>query len=120
MCVLKGITMSSQDRPVLFKNKIKSSLPYTLAVALIGFAALWIRTRPSYSVFLPSGFIKFVSNDAWYHIRLLTVLLEHYPQRMFFNPMTNYPYGSYIHFGPLFDQMMAITSRILGPGSPSC
>ena len=52
-------------------------------------------------------------------MRTLNVLLENYPHRMFFNPMTNYPNGSYIHFGPLFDQMMAITSLVLGMGNPS-
>ncbi|KKG18660.1 oligosaccharyl transferase [Methanosarcina sp. 2.H.T.1A.6] len=112
--------MSSQDRPVsTFKSKIKSSLPYTLAVAVIGFVALWIRTRPYDSVFLSNGFVRFGGNDPWYHMRTLNVLIENYPQRMFFNPMTNYPYGSYIHFGPLFDQMIAITTLILGMGNPS-
>ncbi|WP_048158800.1 oligosaccharyl transferase, archaeosortase A system-associated [Methanosarcina sp. WWM596] len=112
--------MSSQDRPVsTFKSKLKSSLPYTLAVAIIGFVALWIRILPSDSVFLSNGFVRFGGNDPWYHMRTLNALLENYPNRMFFNPMTDYPYGSYIHFGPLFDQMMAITSLFLGMGSPS-
>ncbi|AKB42960.1 oligosaccharyl transferase, archaeosortase A system-associated [Methanosarcina vacuolata] len=112
--------MSSQDHPVSsFQNKIKSSWPYTLAVAIIGFISLWVRTLPSDSVFLSDGSVKFATNDAWYHMRTLFVLLENYPHRMFFNPMTNYPNGSYIHFGPLFDQMMAITSLILGMGHPS-
>ena len=112
--------MSSQDRPVSsFKDKMKSSLPYTLAVAIIGFVSLWVRTLPSDTVFLSNGFVKFTSNDAWYHMRTLNVLLKNYPHRMFFNPMTNYPYGSYIHFGPLFDQMMAIISLVLGMGNPS-
>ncbi len=111
--------MSSQDHPVSFKDKIKSSWPYTLAVAIIGFVALWIRTLPSDTVFLSDGFVKFTSNDAWYHMRTLKLLLEHYPHRIFFNPMTNYPNGSYIHFGPLYDQMMALTSLVLGLGHPS-
>ncbi len=120
MYFLKGIAMSSQDRPVsTFKSNIKSSLPYTLAVAMITFVSFWIRTRPSDSIFLSNGFVKFTSNDPWYHMRTLNVLLENYPNRMYFNPMTNYPYGSYIHFGPLFDQMMAIISLILGLGNPS-
>ncbi|WP_048137606.1 oligosaccharyl transferase, archaeosortase A system-associated [Methanosarcina horonobensis] len=111
--------MSSQDRPALMlESKIKSSLPYTLAVAIIGFISLWIRIRPSDSVFLANGFVKFTSNDPFYHMRTLNVLLENYPNRMFFNPMTNYPNGSYIHFGPLYDQMMAITALVLGIGSP--
>jgi dolichyl-diphosphooligosaccharide--protein glycosyltransferase len=112
--------MSSQDHPATtLKSKIKSSLPYTMAVAIIGFVSLWIRMRTYDSVFLSNGFVRFLTNDAWYHMRTLNVLLENYPQRMFFNPMTNYPNGSYIHFGPLFDQMMAIISLILGLGSPS-
>ena len=120
MYLLKGIVMSSQDRPVSsLKNKMKSSWPYTLAVAIIGFVALWIRILPSNTVFLSNGFVRFVSNDAWYHMRTLNLLLNNYPKRVFFNPMTEYPYGNYIHFGPLYDQMMAITSLILGLGHPS-
>ncbi|WP_292371671.1 oligosaccharyl transferase, archaeosortase A system-associated [Methanosarcina sp. UBA411] len=112
--------MSPQDRPVSsFKKKMKSSWPYTLTVAIIGFVSLWVRILPSDKVLLPGGIVKFTTNDAWYHMRTLFVLLENYPNRMFFNPMTNYPNGSYIHFGPLFDQMMAITSLILGMGNPS-
>lgn len=112
--------MNSENHPVsTFESKIKSSLPYILAVAVIGFVALWVRLRPSDSVFLSNGFVRFGGNDPWYHMRTLNVLLENYPDRMFFNPMTNYPYGSYIHFGPLFDQMMAITVLVLGFGSPS-
>jgi dolichyl-diphosphooligosaccharide--protein glycosyltransferase len=112
--------MSSQDYPVLsFKDKIKSSWPYTLTVAIIGFVSLWIRTGPSDTVFLSDGSVRFTTNDAWYHMRTLRALLENYPHRIFFDPMTNYPNGSYIHFGPLFDQMMAIISLILGMGHPS-
>ena len=112
--------MSSQDHPVSsLQDKIRSSLPYTLAVVIIGFISLWVRTLPSDAVFLPGGIVRFMTNDAWYHMRTLYVLLENYPNRMFYNPMTNYPYGSYIHFGPLFDQMIAITSFVLGMGNPS-
>jgi dolichyl-phosphooligosaccharide-protein glycotransferase len=110
--------MSSQNRPVSLKDKIKSSWPYTLAVVIIGFAAFWIKTIPSNTVFLSDGTVKFATNDAWYHMRTLRLLLEHYPHRIFFNPMTNYPNGSYIHFGPLYDQMMALTSLVLGLGHP--
>ena len=112
--------MNSQDRPVsTLKSKLKSSLPYTLAVAIIGLAALWIRILPAKSVFLSNGLVKFATNDAWYHMRTLDALLANYPERMFYNPMTNYPYGSYIHFGPLFDQMIAIPALILGLGHPN-
>lgn len=112
--------MNSQDRPAsILKDKMKSSWPYTLAVAIIGLAALWIRILPSKTVFLPNGLVKFATNDAWYHIRTLNYLLANYPSRMIYNPLTNYPYGSPVHFGPLFDQMIAIPALILGLGHPS-
>ena len=111
--------MNSEDHVSSLKTKIKSSLPYALVVSIIGFVALWIRILPSKSVFLGNGFVRFGGNDPWYHMRTVNALLENYPKRMFFNPMTNYPSGSYIHFGPLFDQMIAIPSLILGMGNPS-
>jgi oligosaccharyl transferase (archaeosortase A-associated) len=112
--------MSSQDRPVSsFKDKIKLSLPYTLAVVIISFVAFWIRILPAKTIFLPNGLVKFATNDAYYHMRTLNLLLNNYPKRAFYNPMTGYPYGSYIHFGPLFDQMMAIPALVLGLGHPS-
>jgi dolichyl-phosphooligosaccharide-protein glycotransferase len=120
MYLLKEIIMSSQDQPVSsFKHKIKSSWPYTLAVAIISFVALWIRILPANNIFLSNGFVKFVTNDAWYHMRTLHVLVNNYPKEMFFDPMTDYPIGNPIHFGPLYDHMMAITSLILGFGHPS-
>ena len=116
-------TQASYTEPALsessFKSETHSSWPYALAVAIITLISFWVRTLPSASVFLPNGTIKFISNDAWYHMRTLHALLANYPERLFYNPMTNYPYGSYIHFGPLFDQMMAIISLTLGLGNPS-
>jgi oligosaccharyl transferase (archaeosortase A-associated) len=116
--------MSFKDTASSFKTKIKSSWPCTLAVSLIALLALWVRMRPSAYVFnyftdYFNGFVRFGGNDPWYHMRLVNVLLENYPHRMFFDPMTNYPNGSYIHFGPLFDQMIAIICLILGVGNPS-
>ena len=112
--------MNSQDCPVSsIKAKIKSSWPYTLVVVICCLVSFWIRTLPSKSVFLPNGFVKFATNDAWYHMRVLNFLLKNYPHRMFYTPWTFYPHGSYIHFGPFFEQMIAIPSLILGFGHPS-
>lgn len=117
--------MSFKDQASALKTKIKSSWPYTLAVSVIFLLALWIRIRPSSWVFLsdwgflPSDFVRFGGNDPWYHMRMVNVLLENYPHRMFFDYMTNYPNGSFVHFGPLFDQMIAIICLILGMGNPS-
>ncbi len=120
MHLVREIIMSSQDHLVSsFKDKIKSSWPYTLAVIITVFISLRIKTLPADTVFLPNGVVRFVGNDAWYHIRLLYFLLQNFPNRLFFDPWTNYPYGTYNHYGPLFDYMLAIPSLILGLGHPS-
>ena len=111
--------MSSQDHYISFKSKLKSSWPYTLAVTIIALISLRLRTLPSDTVFLPNGFVRFTTNDAWYHMRLLGFLLQNYPHAIFFEPWTNYPNGTYNHYGPLFEQLMAIPALILGLGHPS-
>jgi dolichyl-diphosphooligosaccharide--protein glycosyltransferase len=100
-------------------DKIKSSWPYTLAVIIIAFISLGIKTLPADTVFLSNGFVKFVSDDSWYHMRLLEFLLQNYPHGLYFEPWTHYPYGTYNHYGPLFEQLMAIPVLILGRGNPS-
>lgn len=102
----------------LLLGRIKEDLVSLLIVSVAFFVALSIRIRPADSVFLPNGFVRF-SNDALAHMRMVEVLLHNYPYGMFYNPLTNYPHGSHIHFGPLFDHMIAMTALILGLGSPS-
>lgn len=100
------------------KNTITSNL-CAIGVIAILIIAFWIRLTPWNLVFLPSGQILFGTNDAWYHMRVLGTLLANYPNRMFYNPWTAYPYGSTIHFGPLYEQMIAIPALIIGLGHPS-
>jgi dolichyl-diphosphooligosaccharide--protein glycosyltransferase len=102
----------------LLLGKVKKDLISLLIVSVAFIVAFSIRIRPSDSVFLPNGFVRF-SNDPLYHMRLVEVLLHNYPQGMFYNPLTNYPHGAFIHFGPLFDHMIALTALVIGLGSPS-
>jgi dolichyl-diphosphooligosaccharide--protein glycosyltransferase len=99
-------------------GKAKEDIISLIIVSVAFFVALSIRIRPADSVFLPNGFVRF-SNDPLYHMRMVEVLLHNYPQGMFYNPLTNYPHGAFIHFGPLFDHMIAITALVIGLGNPS-
>lgn len=92
--------------------------PCLLTVIIAAIIAFGIRIRPAANAFLPNGFARF-SNDPLYHMRVVEVLLSNYPHTMHYNPLTNFPYGSYIHFGPLFDHMIALSALILGLGNPS-
>jgi hypothetical protein len=49
---LSGTSCSS------FQDKIKSSWLYTLAVTIIGFISLWVRTLPSDGVLFPCGQVR--------------------------------------------------------------
>ncbi|MDK2833669.1 MAG: dolichyl-phosphooligosaccharide-protein glycotransferase [Methanolobus sp.] len=99
-------------------SKMKRDFLSLITVSIAFIIALSIRIRPADTVFLPNGFVRF-SNDALAHMRMVEVLLHNYPHGMFYNPLTNYPYGSIIHFGPLFDHLIAITALIIGLGNPS-
>jgi dolichyl-diphosphooligosaccharide--protein glycosyltransferase len=49
---------------------------------------------------------------------MVEVLLHNYPHGIFYNPLTNFPNGAHIHFGPLFDHMIALTALVIGLGNP--
>ncbi len=111
------MTKMSKISSIQVKERGQTSWLAALFVIISALIAFYIRIRPRDSVFLENGFIRF-SNDPLYHMRIVEVLLHNYPHGMFYNPLTNYPNGAYIHFGPLFDHMIALTALILGLGNP--
>ncbi len=62
------------------------------------------------------GVVRFGGNDPWYHMQLAKNLLYggHFPYKIFFDAYTYYPYGTYIHFGPLFTWLIAICGLVAG------
>ena len=111
--------MTHQDFLQSLILKLRDNWPYKIMVAVIAFVAFWIRTLPKESVFLQNGFIRFGENDPWCHMHVVDTIVHNYPHGMFYNPMTQYPFGSYIHFGPLLDQTIAFFAMLLGMGNPS-
>lgn len=65
--------------------------------------------------------IKYSADDGVYHMRLIEneLLGGNFPKRIYFDPYTNFPYGTFIHFGPLYDQILAGTIWLAGLGNPS-
>ncbi|MCD4782187.1 MAG: hypothetical protein K8S27_16805, partial [Candidatus Omnitrophica bacterium] len=92
---------------------------YTAFVLFIFAISLYIRTVPPYDAVFRGGIIGFAADDAVFHMRLVENLIENFPHRIWFEPFTHYPSGSNLHFGPLWTYLIAITSLILGAGSPS-
>jgi len=76
---------------------------------------LWTRLR-SYGNFVRNGEVYFRGNDAWYHFRETTYLLENWPDTLNFDVWTGFPVGNQAgQFGTLWDHIMAISVWIARP-----
>jgi oligosaccharyl transferase (archaeosortase A-associated) len=72
---------------------------------------------PIKNVFV-SGTVYFSSDgDAWYHMMLTKGVVINL-QRLWFDPMTYFPHGTSVPYGPFNDWAMAIISLLLGLGHP--
>jgi dolichyl-diphosphooligosaccharide--protein glycosyltransferase len=76
---------------------------------------LWTRLR-SYGNFVRDGEVYFRGNDAWYHFRETSYLLENWPSTLPFDVWTGFPVGrSAGQFGTLWDHIMAVSVWIARP-----
>ncbi|KKF40019.1 oligosaccharyl transferase STT3 subunit [Halorubrum saccharovorum] len=76
---------------------------------------LWTRLR-SYGNFIQDGEVYFRGNDAWYHFRETSYLLENWPNTLPFDVWTGFPLGrSAGQFGTLWDHIMAVSVWIARP-----
>jgi len=92
---------------------------YIVALALIFGLALFIRIYFRQDDVFGSGWVRFAETDPWYHIRLLENLLQHFPQRISFDPYTFFPFGRNVFFAPFFDLILGFFVWVIGWGSPS-
>ncbi len=90
-------------------NKIeRTSLIYGAILAFIFCLALYIRTAIQYNSVFTDSFVRFCVYDPWYNMRLVENTLHHFPHRIYFDPFTAYPHGTYYPFAvPLFDISLA-------------
>lgn len=70
---------------------------------------------PFRNVFIGDA-VRFSSeSDAWYHMMLAKTTFLHW-QRPWFDPLTNFPNGTPLHFGPFLSWGVALLSKIVGLG----
>lgn len=121
-----GKDTSSNNTPITAKmpdlaEKVKA-LPVNIWYVGLAFAVIisfYLRAIvPWGSVFVGDKVVFSSESDAWYHMMLAksTVLNLH---RTFYDPLTNFPNGTSIHFGPFQDWAIALISLVLGLGHPS-
>ncbi len=61
--------------------------------------------------------VRLGGNDPWYYYRLIENTIHNFPHRIWFDPFTYYPYGSYTHFGPFLVYLGSIAGIIFSATS---
>ncbi|MFA5392132.1 MAG: oligosaccharyl transferase, archaeosortase A system-associated [Candidatus Paceibacterota bacterium] len=98
----------------------KEKIVVGILLFLIFIGSFFLRVYfPWNSVF--SDPIKYTADDGVYHMRLVENMLlgGHFPSRLYFDAYTYFPYGTYIHFAPLYDWLLAAIIWLISFGRPT-
>jgi dolichyl-diphosphooligosaccharide--protein glycosyltransferase len=90
-----------------------------IMLALFFGVALYLRICLPYDLVFSGDWIKFMGNDADYHMRLVDNLLRNFPHFLAFDPYTFYPHGASVGWAPFFDWLLASIILIISLGSPT-
>ena len=96
-------------------ESFKKYKPYIIIGVILLFAilALWLRMLPAAGLVTDEG-VDLLGNDPWYNLRQVESMVENFPSYLWFDAMTEYPTGNVNHWGPLFIQIIAGLSILLG------
>jgi dolichyl-diphosphooligosaccharide--protein glycosyltransferase len=88
-------------------------------VALLGVLAFWIRMLPA-TLIGSQDILTFVgSDDPIYNIRQVELMLANFPTYAWWEPMTHFPYGTDLYWGPLTTYIAATLCLLTGAGTTS-
>lgn len=111
----RPVKQRGEGRPALRLGEVQWYAGLLLAAAL----SLYLRVFIPWSrVFSGDRVIFSSETDAWYHMMLAKGTVINL-QRMWFDPMTYFPHGTPLHFGPFISWTITLISYILGLGHPS-
>lgn len=97
----------------------RSDLYLYIGLILAALLSFYLRAIiPLNNVFSGGKVIFSSETDAWYHMMLAKGVVINW-QRLWFDPMTNFPNGTPLHFGPFLSWAIAIFSNLFGLGNPS-
>ena len=94
---------------------IRKHPTYTIAAILLFFMglALVLRMIPVFFIKDP-GFLYIYDTDSWYTLRQIEVMVRDFPLYNWFDPMTAFPDGKIIDWGPLYPFIAATLCLITG------
>jgi len=104
---------------VKIKNLLKKLLPFILLFLIVDLALILMINFTWDSVFQEP--VRYAADDGVYHMRLVENMLlgGHFPNQIYFDPFTYFPYGTYIHFAPLYSFLMAGVIWLASFGQPT-
>lgn len=103
-----------------FKILLKKKFLIAILLSLIVLLSLYLRVILPYSGIMKDP-IRYAADDGVYHLRIVENLLfgGHFPKKIYFDAFTYFPYGTYIHFAPLYDYLLAGIVWIFSFGRPT-
>ncbi|MDD1702396.1 MAG: oligosaccharyl transferase, archaeosortase A system-associated [Methanoregula sp.] len=89
-----------------------------IGILLVGFMGIAFALRMIPALFIgDSGFLPTYDTDGYYTLRQIEVMVHHFPQYNWFDPMTAYPTGKSIDWGPLYPFIAACLCLAAGATS---
>ncbi|MBN1195465.1 MAG: oligosaccharyl transferase, archaeosortase A system-associated [Methanomicrobiaceae archaeon] len=82
-------------------------------IILFSLLALWIRLIPEPALVSDAG-VNLLGNDPWYNLRQIEATSANFPGYAWYDPMSLYPSGMPIYWGPLFIQITAFIGILVG------
>lgn len=101
-------------------SALKKFRPHLIVLLLLFFMviAFMLRLLPAI-VTGDQTFFPVYDTDTWYNLRQIEVMVHHFPQYNWFDPMTAYPEGKLIDWGPLYPFLAAVLCLITGSTTQS-
>jgi len=102
------------------KTGLSPVLLVGILLALFFGIALYLRIFLPYDQIFSGDWIKFASTDAYYNMRLIDNLVQHFPHRIMIDPYISYPSTAGIDIiPPFFHWLLGGIIWVIGLGSPT-
>ena len=101
------------------RSKFSPGLLIGILIATFFAISLLYRIYLPYDQVFVGNWVKFTSNDAYYHMRLVDSLVHNFPHLTRFDPYLIYPGGGNITGVFFFDWLMAVIIWVIGLGAPT-
>jgi len=93
---------------------LKSNKFIYFILFLIILLSSYIRIVIPWNATFSGGYTLLAMDDAPYHLRLVENLISNFPYRISYDPFTNFPFGSVLTWGYIFDLIIGTLALVFG------